>query len=114
MVPLAGALASLAHEDFVAGVVREVAAGREDYYRMAARSRLLALPSATNFVAIDAGSGARARALLAGFEQHGVFIRMPGVAPLDRCIRVSVGTAPQRERFASVLDEVLANLPDDG
>ena len=33
-------------------------------------------------------------------EERGVFVRMPGVAPLDRCIRVTVGTAEERARFA--------------
>ena len=33
---------------------------------------------------------------------------MPGVAPLDRCIRVTVGTAPERAAFAAVLPEALA------
>ena len=111
-VALAGALASLEDTEFVAAVVREVAAGREDYYRMAAERALQCVPSATNFVAIDLGSGERARALLAALEARGVFIRMPAVAPLDRHVRVSVGTRAQRARFAAALDEVLATLPD--
>ncbi|MBV9522863.1 MAG: pyridoxal phosphate-dependent aminotransferase, partial [Alphaproteobacteria bacterium] len=39
-----------------------------------------------------------------------VFIRMPGVAPLNRCIRVSVGTAQERTRFGEALGRVLARL----
>lgn len=42
---------------------------------------LRALPSATNFVAIGAGrDSTHARAIVDGLMQHGVFIRMPGVA----------------------------------
>lgn len=38
---------------------------------------------------------------------HGVFIRMPGVAPLNRCIRVSAGTADKLDLFEQALPKVL-------
>ena len=104
----AGALASLADPDFVGGVIAEVAAGRNEYARLAASLGLTPLPSATNFVAIDVGGGDRARSVLRELEARGVFVRMPGVANLDRCIRVTVGTAPERSAFAAVLPEALA------
>ena len=104
----AGALASLRDPEFVAGVIAEVAAGRDAYARLAGSLGLVPLRSATNFVAIDVGGGDRARALLRALEARGVFVRMPGVAPLDRCIRVTVGTAPERAAFAAVLPEALA------
>ena len=72
---------------------------------IAADNGLQALPSATNFVTVDCGrDGAFARALLAALADRDVFIRMPGVAPLDRCIRIS--TAPDAE-----LDVLAAELP---
>jgi histidinol-phosphate aminotransferase len=37
-----------------------------------------------------------------------VFVRMPGVAPLDRCIRVSVGTDEDLAIFAEELPAALA------
>jgi len=37
-----------------------------------------------------------------------VFVRMPGVAPLDRCIRVSVGTDADLAIFAEELPRALA------
>ena len=110
---LAGALASLEDPAFVAAVAAEVASGREEYYRMAERLQLGWLPSATNFVAIDVGDGAHARALLEALQARGVFIRMPGVAPLDRCVRISVGTAPQRARLAEALAAALAAVRGD-
>ena len=103
-----GALASLREPEFVAGVIAEVAAGREEYARLADSLGLVPLRSATNFVAIDVGGGDRARALLRELETRGVFVRMPGVAPLDRCIRITVGTAPERAALASILPEALA------
>ena len=69
---------------------------------------LMALPSATNFVAIDCGrDGVHARAVLTALEARGVFVRMPGVAPLDRCIRVSAGPEAEIEAFAAALPGAL-------
>jgi histidinol-phosphate aminotransferase len=107
-----GALASLADSDFIAGVVREVEAGRRDYARIASGFGLRALPSATNFVAIDCGSTERAKAVLTALlERERVFIRMAGVAPLNRCIRVTVGTQEERALLGEALGRVLAGLP---
>ena len=104
----AGALASLEDPAFIASVVEEVARGRNEYHALARRMGLASVPSATNFVAIDAGGdGDRARVLLARLQDEGVFVRMPGVAPLDRCIRVTVGTAEERALFAHVFETVL-------
>lgn len=107
---LAGALASLEDPAFLQHVVDAVARGREDYYELARQHNLAYVQSATNFVAIDVGGGERARALLAELESRNVFIRMPGVAPMDRCVRVSVGLPDERavfaERFADALTAV--------
>lgn len=105
-----GALASLKDPAFLADVAAEVETGRQEYYRLAEQHGLTALPSATNFVAIDVGGGERARAILAALQDRGVFIRMPGVAPLSRCIRVSVGTAEERAQFADAFADVLNSL----
>lgn len=110
-VTQAAALAALADQDFVAGVVESTAQGKRDYAALAERHGFRALPSATNFVAIDVGTVERARAILAGLlEREGVFIRMPGVAPLNRCIRVTVGRAEDRPRFAEAFSRVVAAL----
>ena len=110
-VAQAGALASLRDPGFVRSVVAEVAKGREAYMRLADDLGLRALESATNFVAIDAGGdGERARRLLRLLEERGVFVRMPGVAPLDRCVRVTVGTAEERARFAERFRDAWAAL----
>lgn len=108
-----GALASLHDPEFIAGVVTEVARGREEYAELARRLGLASLPSATNFVAIDVGGGDRARGILKQLEAEGVFIRMPGVAPLDRCIRVTVGHPEERKAFAETLERVLERVPLD-
>lgn len=102
-----GALASLGDPGFVAHVATAVDEGRREYYALADRLGLVAIPSATNFVSIDVGGGDCARGLLAALEERGVFVRMPGVAPLDRCVRVTVGTPDERAVFARAFEAVV-------
>jgi histidinol-phosphate aminotransferase len=102
----AAAMAALDDPVFTAGVVAEVEHGRADYASLATDCGMTPLPSATNFVAIDVGGAERAKAILQTLEAEGVFIRMPGVAPLNRCIRVTVGPPPDRARFAEILRDV--------
>jgi histidinol-phosphate aminotransferase len=104
----AGALAALADRAWLAEVVAQVAAGRERLGAIAAGNGLAALASATNFVAIDCGrDGAHARAVLQALAARGIFVRMPFVAPQDRCIRVTVGRPEDLEAFAAALPEAL-------
>ncbi|MGB8957066.1 MAG: aminotransferase class I/II-fold pyridoxal phosphate-dependent enzyme [Tumebacillaceae bacterium] len=111
LIAQAGALASLRDPDFVKGVVREVAEGREDYHRMAAEFGLASLPSATNFVAVDLGTPQRAKAMVDHLLERDVFIRMPGAPPLDRYIRLSVGAPEERAAFRPIFREMLDTLP---
>ena len=101
-----GALASLADMDYVRGVAAEVARGREEYTALARELGMVPLPSAASFVAFATGSAEQARALLTALAERDVFVRMPGVSPLDRCVRVTVGTPSERAAFATVLREV--------
>ena len=103
----AGALASLSDPDFITSVVQAVAIGRADYEAMAARFSLNPLPSSTNFVAIDIGDPNKARSILEHLLHRGVFVRMPSAPPINICIRVTVGTAEQRARFADIFEEVI-------
>ncbi|MDB5363382.1 MAG: pyridoxal phosphate-dependent aminotransferase [Rhodospirillales bacterium] len=107
----AAALAALGDPGHVASVVAAVAAGREEYAALARELGFTALPSATNFVTIDVGGNACAKIVLAALlEREGVFIRMPGAAPLDRCIRVTVGRPAERAVFAAAFRRVIACL----
>jgi histidinol-phosphate aminotransferase len=91
-VSQAGALAALHDQAWLALVQARVMAARQRLSAIAAANGLRPLPSATNFVTIDCGrDGDYARRLLAEMGKLGVFIRMPGVDPLDRCIRISLG-----------------------
>ena len=106
-VAQAGALAALHDRGFLEGVLDEVARGREEYAAAASALGLHALPSEANFVAIDLGSPERSRTVVDALLARGVFVRRPGAPPLDRCIRVTVGTAAERRRFAHALENVL-------
>ena len=104
----AGALAALADQSWLAEVQAKVVTARARISQIAMANGLTPLPSATNFVTIDCGrDGDHARALLTQITARGVFIRMPGVAPLDRCIRVSLGDAAALDVFEEVLPEAL-------
>jgi histidinol-phosphate aminotransferase len=109
----AGAIAALGDQPYLQGVVSSIARARARIGEIAKDSGLAALPSATNFVAIDCGrDGAHARRVLAALVARDVFVRMPGVAPLDRCIRVSVGTDADLAIFAEELPGALAAAAD--
>ncbi len=108
-IALAGAEAALADGGWLADVRARVAAARIRMAEIAAENGLEALPSATNFVAVDCGGdGDFARRVLAECLARGLFIRMPGVAPLDRHIRVSLGDAAAMDVVAEVLPQALA------
>jgi histidinol-phosphate aminotransferase len=105
----AGALAAVQDQAWLAHVVAQVAAAREELGRIAARHGMTALPSGTNFVTMDAGrDGTFARALVGALAEAGIFVRMPFVAPQDRCIRVSAGRPEDLRAFEAALPGALA------
>ncbi len=105
----AGALAALADRDWLVHVRAETAAARTRIAGIAEANGLAALPSATNFVAVDCGAdGALARALVRELAEDGVFVRMPFVAPQDRAIRITCGTGADLDHLARVLPGALA------
>jgi histidinol-phosphate aminotransferase len=103
-----GALAALQDTAFHRHVIAEVAKGRQDYYDLATSLGRGYLQSWTNFVCIDFDSNERATEVMNGLLARGVFIRKPGAPPLDRYVRVSVGTPAERAEFAVRLRAVLA------
>lgn len=105
------ARASLADGAFVAGVGRRVAAGRAAYHQLGRALGVPTLPSAANFVCFDLGTRRRAEAVLAALLERGVFVRKPAAPPLDRCIRLSVGTETEGRIVAAELRQVLEEVP---
>lgn len=105
----AGALAAITAQDWIAHVAAQVALSRARIGAIAAKNGLRALPSATNFVAVDCGGdGALAARVVAELAARGVFVRMPGVAPLNRCIRISCGPEAEMDILAEALPAALA------
>jgi histidinol-phosphate aminotransferase len=105
----AGALAALADQDWLRSVVTRAAAARARIGRIAAANGFAALPSATNFVTIDCGrDGAYAKRVLDGLIARDVFVRMPFVAPQNRCIRVSAGTSADLDLLEAALPQAVA------
>ena len=104
----AGALAALKDQAYVDGIKQKVAKSRETLAQIAQDNGLIALPSATNFVTIDCGrDGDFARAVLEQMIARAVFIRMPFVAPMNRCIRISCGDEAAMDLVAKALPEAL-------
>jgi histidinol-phosphate aminotransferase len=107
----AGAIAAIQDQAWVAHVKAEVIKARARIRDIARDNGLTPLPSATNFMTIDCGrDGAYAKAIVDGLLQHGIFIRMPGVAPLNRCIRISCGDQKSLDLMAEALPKVLTAL----
>ncbi|HET6621958.1 MAG TPA: pyridoxal phosphate-dependent aminotransferase, partial [Dongiaceae bacterium] len=104
----AGGLAALEDEAHLQWVLDEVRASRARIASIARAGGLAPLPSATNFVTVDCGrDGAYARRVLAALIDRDVFVRMPGVAPQDRCIRVSTGAKTDLDVFEYALPQAL-------
>ena len=103
-----GAVAALEDQIYLAEIVGRIIAARERISSLAEANGLVPLPSATNFVTIDCGrDGAFARTILNGLLERDIFVRMPGVAPLDRCIRIGAGLPEDLTLLENVLPEVL-------
>ncbi|PHQ97373.1 MAG: histidinol-phosphate aminotransferase [Marinosulfonomonas sp.] len=107
-VSQAGALAALQDQTYLSETLAKVDAARMRISNIAHANSLAPLPSATNFVTIDCGkSGDFARAIVAEMTTLGVFIRMPFVAPQDRCIRISAGTPADLDLLETALPKAL-------
>ena len=104
----AGALEALADQRYLEQTCANVAAARERLVAIAGENGLAAVPSSANFVAIDCGQdSAFARRVLEALIARGIFVRMPLVAPQDRCIRVTAGTPELLDLFAAALPDAL-------
>ena len=105
----AGALAALADQPWLQAVRAQVVDARQRFGAVAKANGLVPLSSATNFLSLDCGrDGDHARAILRGLTEHGVFVRMPFVAPHDRCIRISLGDTASLAVFAEALPLAIA------
>jgi histidinol-phosphate aminotransferase len=103
-----GALASLGDGAHLASNIHNVKTSLANIARICTSNGLRPLPTATNFVTVDCQrDGVFAKRVLDELIARDVFVRMPGVAPLNRCIRVSAGTAKDLQWFEERLPEAL-------
>jgi len=105
-----GALAALGDRAFFEQVRRETARGREAYRELGERLGCATIPSSTNFVCFDIGTRTRAEAMVEELLARGVFIRKPGLPPLDRYVRVTVAAPQDHPRFAATFAQALAAI----
>ena len=111
----AAALAALKDQEWLIGIKKNVAACRNRIGAIALENGLTPLPTATNFVAIDCGQdGEFARNVLKSLIDQGIFVRMPFVAPQNRCIRVSCAPASDMTAFAAALPLALTTATAAG
>jgi len=109
----AGALAALGDQAYLAKVQGWVREARDRIGEIAVANGLTALPSATNFVAVDCGrDGAFAKAMVEELAARGIFVRMPFAAPQNRCIRVTAGKPDDLDALAAVLPDALRAAAD--
>ncbi|MBX3529863.1 MAG: pyridoxal phosphate-dependent aminotransferase [Rhizobiaceae bacterium] len=109
MAQVAG-VAALADTAYLADVTGKIAASRDEISRIGRVNGLTPIPSATNFVALDAGAdGAYALRLMQALLARDVFVRKPMAAGLDRCIRVSAGPEDEVAIFAAELPGAIAD-----
>ncbi|WP_420862622.1 pyridoxal phosphate-dependent aminotransferase [Algirhabdus cladophorae] len=107
---LAAALGALQDQDYLGKTLEAVENSRKSIAEIATANGLQPLASATNFVAIDCGQdGAFAKRVLQSLIEQGVFVRMPFVAPQDRCIRISCGTDADLLHFKNALPHALTS-----
>ncbi len=102
-------LAAIKDQEYLKETVGKIAAARERISEVARKNQLSPIESATNFVTIDCRrDGAYAQKVMQELLARDVFVRMPGVAPLNRCVRIGAGLDRDMDLFEALLPEALA------
>ncbi len=103
-----GSIAALDDREWLLTLREKVVRARAQIEKIAADNGLATVSSAANFVAIDCGHGSTfAKAVLAELLANGIFVRMPFVAPQNRCIRVTTGTDADLDFLAELFPKAL-------
>ena len=105
-----GALASLRDDTFLVNVRAAASAGRAQVTEFVNGHGLTALPSSTNFVAVNIGSTTAAKQMIAELNKRQVFMRMPGVEPLSQYIRIGLGSDSEFKIFTKAFNEAIKIL----
>lgn len=102
------AIATLGDSAHLQSVIERTGAARNRIASIARDNGLPPLASATNFVTIDCGTGARASGVLLALAAQGIFIRKPTAPGLDHHIRISVGSDAELDLLAEALPRCLS------
>lgn len=105
-VAQAGALASLRDPAHLSSVREKNRQGQEKLSEILHELGYPTMPSSTNFILADAGTRVRAEHLVLELRKRRVFIRKPGLPPLDHYIRVTIGTDQDHRILKSALEEI--------
>ena len=110
-VAQAAARAALKDQAHLQRVLTQVKHSLETLKEIAVENSLTPLPTASNFLTIDCGKdGPFAAALMQSLIGKGIFVRMPGVSPLNRCIRITAGLPEELQILAETLPEALKEV----
>jgi len=109
---LAGAMAALEDAEHVARTREMVIEGRRWLHQRLTEMGLDPIPSQSNFVVFRPGYDPRQ--VYEHLLRRGVVVRPAGFFYMPDCVRVTVGTREQNERFIAALQEVLEELKETG
>ncbi len=99
---------ALEDQKYLLSVTNSVAHAKREIEKIVKNCGLEVIPSATNFVAVDCGRGRDfAFKVLDELIKQDIFVRMPSVEPLNRCIRISVGKQKELTLLRNILPEVV-------
>lgn len=100
-----GAVAALADKEFILETVRHNQAERDRLMQITTELGLKPVPSAANFVLIDLGRPANP--WVEQLLDRGVIVRSGVGLGLPNCMRVSVGTTAEMDRFFAALTDIV-------
>ncbi len=106
-VAQAGALASLRDFEHLPTIRQKNLEGQMMLSQMLNEFGYATLPSSTNFILADLNNREDAERLVLDLRQRRVFIRKPGMAPLDGYIRITVGTEQDHAILRTALQEIV-------
>ena len=104
-------IAALSDVKYMKDYAEEVCAAREEFTEKVNTEffgRLYAYPSRGNFVLVRCENNALKARILAGLEEHNIFVRNVSQSEsLRECFRVTIGTRKQMQRVIEALKEII-------
>ncbi len=102
------AVAALLDQTYLEENVARIKKVRREFSRQLAEKQFTVYPSQTNFIFALPPAGCRAADLYEYLRQHQVLVRYFNNPPLDRGVRITVGTPEQMEKVLAVINQFLS------